>query len=88
VPEDQLQRTMNIAPGTTLATIGLTIPAAPCIGRPTGKTIKPGQEEPETDLLLITLPVSIVNFSSERTYAIHGFVHLVLFSTSIVLIFD
>lgn len=79
---------MNIALGSTLATIGLTIPAALYIGRPTGKTIKPELEEPETDLLLITLPVSFVNFSSERTHAIHGFVHLVLFFTSIVLIFD
>jgi len=38
--------------------------------------------------LLITLRVTIVNFSSERTNAMHRVVHLTLFATYVVLIFD
>jgi Ca2+:H+ antiporter len=85
---NQLQRTMNIALGSSLSTIGLTIPAVLCISLFTGKTIELGLEEPELYLLLITLLVSIVNFNSERTNVLHGFVHLILFFTYIVLIFD
>jgi Ca2+/H+ antiporter len=39
-------------------------------------------------LLLITWLVAMVNFQSERTNVLHGFVRLVLFATYIVLIFD
>ena len=85
---NQLQRTMNIALGSSLSTIGLTIPAVLCISLFTGKTIELGLEQPELYLLLITLLVSIVNFNSERTNVLHGFVHLILFFTYIVLIFD
>jgi Ca2+:H+ antiporter len=85
---NQLQRTMNIALGSSLSTIGLTIPVVLCISLVTGRSVELGLEEPELYLLLITLLVSIVNFNNERTNVIHGFVHLVLFFTYIVLIFD
>jgi len=86
--ENQLQRTMNIALGSSLSTIGLTIPAVLCISLFTGKSIELGLEEPELYLLLITLLISIVNFNSERTNVLHGFVHLILIFTYIMLIFD
>lgn len=85
---NQLQRTMNIALGSSLATIGLTIPAVLSIGLVTGKPVELGLENAEAYLLLITLLVSVVNFSSERTNVLQGFVHLILFLTYIVLIFD
>ena len=85
---NKLQRTMNIALGSALATIGLTIPAVLVIGIVTGKTVELGLELPEVQLLLITLLVSVVNFSAERTNVLQGFVHLILFLTYIVLIFD
>ena len=85
---NQLQRTMNIALGSGLATIGLTIPAVLSIGLVTGKRVELGLENAEAYLLLITLLVSVVNFSSERTNVLQGFVHLILFMTYIVLIFD
>ncbi len=85
---NQLQRTMNIALGSALATIGLTIPAVLTIGLVTGKRVELGLENAEAYLLLITLLVPVVNFSSERTNVLQGFVHLILFMTYIVLIFD
>ncbi len=85
---NKLQRTMNIALGSALATIGLTIPAVLVIGFVTGKTVELGLELAEVHLLLITLLVSVVNFNAERTNVLQGFVHLILFLTYVVLIFD
>ena len=85
---NQLQRTINIALGSALATIGLTIPAVLAIGLVTGMTIELGLEEPELYLLLITLLCAIHNLNSQRTNVMHGIVHLVLFFTYVILIFD
>jgi Ca2+:H+ antiporter len=85
---NRLQRTVNIALGSALSTIGLTIPAVLGISLVTGKPVELGLDEPNLYLLLITLLVSIVNFSSERTNVLHGVVHLTLFVTYVVLIFD
>lgn len=85
---NQLQRTMNITLGSALATIGLTIPAVLTIGLLTGKQVELGLENAEAHLLLITLLVSVVNFNTDRTNVLQGFVHLILFLTYIVLIFD
>lgn len=85
---NQLQRTMNIALGSALSTIGLTIPAILAISLFTGKTVELGLENAEAYLLLITLLVSVVNIQSERTNVLQGVVHLVLFLTYVVLIFN
>ena len=58
------------------------------IGLISGKRVELGLENAEAYLLLITLLVSVVNFSSERTNVLPGVVHLILFLAYIVLIFD
>jgi Ca2+:H+ antiporter len=85
---NQLQRTMNIALGSSLSTIGLTIPAVLGISLYTGKNIELGLNESDGHLLLFTLLVASVNLTSERTNVLQGVVHLVLFMTYVVLIFD
>ncbi len=85
---NRLQRTMNIALGSSLSTIGLTIPAVLAIGMFTGERVELGLEEPERVLLMLTLLVSMVNLNSERTNVLQGVVHLILFATYIVLIFE
>ncbi len=86
--ENRLQRTMNISLGSALSTIGLTIPAVLGISMVTGQKVELGLEQPEAWLLLFTMLVAIVNFSSERTNVLHGVVHLILFLTYVMLIFD
>jgi Ca2+:H+ antiporter len=86
--ENQLQRTVNIAMGAALSTIGLTIPAVLVIGMVTGKTVELGLSPANVHLLLLTLLVTVVNFSAARTNVLHGIVHLMLFITYLVLIFD
>ncbi len=51
-------------------------------------TVELGLDEANLYLLLLTLLVTIVNFTSERTNVLQGVVHLTLFFTYVVLIFD
>ena len=85
---NQLQRTVNIAFGSALSTIGLTVPAVLTIGMVTGRTVELGLDPAELHLLVLTLLVTVANFAVPRTNVLQGVVHLVLFVTYVVLIFD
>jgi Ca2+:H+ antiporter len=85
---NQLQRTVNIGLGSALSTIGLTIPAVLIISMVTGRTIELGLQMPEIVLLSLTLVVATINFGSGRTNIMQGAVHLILFFSYVVLIFD
>ena len=47
-----------------------------------------GLDGKDTVLLLLTLTVGVVNFSSQRSNFIQGLVHLILFLAYVILIFD
>jgi Ca2+:H+ antiporter len=85
---NQLQRSINVLLGSVLATIGLTIPSVLTIGFVTHQTIVLGLDGVDTVLLLLTLTVSILTFSSPRTNVLLGAVHLVLFLAYLLLIFE
>ncbi len=86
--DNLLQRSVNICLGSGLATIGLTIPAVLAIGLVTKETVELGLRPVDIVLLVLTLMVSMVTFSSSRTNALHGAVHVALFAAYAVLIFD
>jgi Ca2+:H+ antiporter len=85
---DKLQRSINIGLGSTLATIGLTVPAVLALGILTKRTVIIGLGPVNSMLLILTLAVSIVNFSSGRSNIVHGLIHLILFAAYVALIFD
>lgn len=85
---NRLQRTVNIALGSALSTIGLTIPAVLTISLLTTARVELGLEPPEIVLLGLTLLVSMVNLAGGRTNILQGAVHLLMFVAYIVLIFD
>jgi Ca2+:H+ antiporter len=85
---NQLQRSMNLALGTALTSISLTVPAVLAIGLITGTPIILGLQPPEIVLLLLSLGVSIVTFALERTNVLQGAIHLLLFLAYLMLIFD
>lgn len=85
---NRLQRSINICLGSALATIGLTVPAILLIGLTTGNEVTLGLGPVDSILLMTTILVSLVTFSSKRTSITHGIVHLVLFITYIVMVFD
>ncbi len=83
-----LQRSMNIFLGSTLSTISLTIPAMIALSEFTGAKIVLGLENANAVMLVLTLIVSLVTFSSGRTNVLQGAVHLVLFGAYVLLIFQ
>lgn len=85
---NQLQRSINILLGSVLATIGLTIPAVLTIGLVTGETIYLGLSTVNTILLLLLLALSTITFSNNRTNALLGAVHLLLFLAYLMLMFE
>ena len=84
---NQLQRSINILFGSVLATIGLTIPAVLIIGLLTKKPVALGLQGGNLPLLLLTLAVSVVTFTSRKTNVLQGCVHLLLFAVFVLLIF-
>ncbi len=84
---NQLQRSINILMGSVLATIGLTIPAVLMIGLVTKREVVLGLEGANRPLLLLTLAVCVVTFTSRRTNVLQGCVHLLLFAVFVLLIF-
>jgi Ca2+:H+ antiporter len=84
---NRLQRSINVLLGSVLATISLTIPSVLTIGFLTGQTIVLGLDALDSILLVLTLAVSMLTFSSARTNVLLGAVHLVLFLSYLMLIF-
>lgn len=84
---NQLQRSINILFGSVLATIGLTIPAVLMIGLVTKRPVTLGLEGGNLPLLLLTLAVSVVTFTSRKTNVLQGCIHLLLFAVFVLLIF-
>jgi Ca2+:H+ antiporter len=85
---NDLQRSINILLGSVLASIGLTIPAVLTIGLVTGKTIVLGLDPADSLLLVLTLAVCALTFTSNRTNVLLGAVHLLLFFAYVMLIFE
>ena len=85
---NRLQRSMNILLGSVLSTIGLTIPVMIGIGQIQGSRIVLGLEPGNAMILVSTLAVSLVTFSSGRTNILQGAVHLVLFGAYVMLLFE
>ena len=85
---NHLQRSINILLGSVLSTIGLTIPAILLVARMSGRELVLGVEHTDLVMLLLTLVVCVVTFSSGRTNVMQGAVHLVLFTVYLALIFQ
>jgi Ca2+:H+ antiporter len=84
---DVLQKSLNLALGSSLATIGLTIPAVALTNIALGKQIQIGVSARDTLLLALTLFLSVLTFGFGRTNILAGLVHLVVFATFIFLVF-
>jgi Ca2+:H+ antiporter len=82
---NELQKSLNLALGSSLATIGLTIPAVAIVNIVLQKQLILGLESKETVLLTTTFAASILTFSTGRTNILYGFLHLVIFGTFLFL---
>ena len=84
---DHLQKSINLALGSSLATIGLTVPAVAAVSIATGHGLVLGLDQKEMVLLVLTFAVSLLTFATGRTNILSGFVHLVLMATFAFLVF-
>ena len=82
---DRLQSSLNLALGSALASIGLTIPAVVAVALLLGMPLTLGLGPKDTVLLGLTFIVSTLTFSTGRTTVLQGTVHLVLFAAFLFL---
>lgn len=75
---NDLQRSINTALGSVLATIGLTIPVTAAVMLFLHKPMPLGLDPQKTVLLLLTFAVAFLSFGTGRTNILMGFVHLVV----------
>jgi Ca2+:H+ antiporter len=83
---NELQRSINVALGSALATIGLTIPAIAAGSLLTGRELTLGLSPGDMVLLVLILAISTQSFGTGRTTMLTGIVHLVVFVAYLMLI--
>lgn len=79
--KNRLQTSLNLALGSALASIGLTIPAVAIVAMITGMTITLGIDMKATVLLLLSLFTIMLSLATGKTNMLQGVVLLVIFAT-------
>ena len=82
---NQLQTSMNLALGSALASIGLTIPAVAAAAIVLHQPLTLGLGGKEEVLLALTLLVSVMTLGTGRTTVLQGAVHLVILAAFLFL---
>jgi len=82
---NRLQTSMNLALGSALASIGLTIPAVAVVSVVLGQPLALGLGVKEEILLALTLLVGVITLGTGRTTVLQGIVHLVIFAAFLFL---
>jgi Ca2+:H+ antiporter len=85
---NDLQRSVNILLGSVLASISLTIPLVLSLAFIAGRGVVLGLDSLDTTQLLLALGLSMLTFASARTNVLLGAVHLLLFFTYLLLMFE
>ncbi len=84
---NRLQTSMNLALGSALASIGLTVPAVVLAAVLLKLPLVLGVAPKEMAMLAMTFLVSAITLGSGRTYLMQGAVHLVVFAAFLFLAF-
>ncbi|MBL8310191.1 MAG: ionic transporter y4hA [Burkholderiales bacterium] len=82
---NRMQTSLNLALGSALATIGLTIPVVAALSVTLGFPLVLGLPGKEMVLLALTLIVSVLTLGSGRATVLQGTVHLVMFAAFLFL---
>jgi Ca2+:H+ antiporter len=85
--KNDLQKSINLALGSSLATIGLTVPAVAVVAYTLDKQLVLGLNEPEMVLLLLTFVISMLTFGTGRTNILFGLVHMLVFAVYLFMVF-
>jgi Ca2+:H+ antiporter len=82
---NRIQTSLNLALGSAIASIGLTIPVVAAVSLYLGQELTVGLGMEEMALLLLTLFVSSLTLASGRATILQGAVHLVIFGVFLLL---
>lgn len=82
---NRLQSSMNLALGSAVASIGLTIPTVAVVSLVMGRPLVLGISDENMVLLMLTLFVSTLTLGTGRTTVLQGAVHLVIFAVFLLL---
>ncbi len=82
---NRLQSSLNLALGSALATIGLTIPTVAIVSLLNGWSLTLGIDEKSTVLLLLSLMVATLSLGTGRTTVLQGAVHVVIFAVYLLM---
>jgi Ca2+:H+ antiporter len=82
---NRLQTSLNLALGSALASLCLTIPVVAIVSLMLGQTLVLGLDGELTVLLVLTLFMSSITLTTGRTTVLQGGVHLVIFAAFLVL---
>jgi Ca2+:H+ antiporter len=77
---NRLQTSLNLALGSALASIGLTIPAVAVVSIVLDQPLELGLDAKDQVLLALTLLVGVITLGTGRTTVLQGIVHLVIFA--------
>jgi Ca2+:H+ antiporter len=85
--KNDLQKSINLALGSSLATIGLTVPAVAVAAFALNKELVLGLNGQNTVELVLTFALSMLTFGTGRTNILFGLVHMVVFAVFVFLVF-
>jgi len=77
--QNRLQTSLNLALGSALASIGLTIPTVAIVAAATGWRLELGLDAKGTVLLALSLILATLSLGTGRTTVLQGLVHVVIF---------
>jgi Ca2+:H+ antiporter len=77
---NRLQTSLNLALGSALASIGLTIPTVAAVSIVLGQSLELGLGPKDQVLLALTLLIGVMTLGTGRTTVLQGIVHLVIFA--------
>jgi Ca2+:H+ antiporter len=83
---NRLQTSLNLALGSALASIGLTIPAVAAVAIALDQPLELGLGAKDELLLALTLGVGVITLGTGRTTVLQGMVHLVIFGAFLFLV--
>lgn len=83
---NDLQKSLNLALGSSLATIGLTVPAVAAVNIGLATPLLLGLEGRDSVLLATTIVLSMLTFGTGRTNILFGFVHVLVFAVFVFLV--
>ena len=82
---DRLQTSLNLALGSALASIGLTIPAVAILSIAMDRPLRLGLTPKDLVLLALTFAVGAITLGTGRTNVLQGAVHLLIFAAFVFL---